>query len=119
MAYTMFMDDDYSTLPNTLIENYREFKRIMIIIISHILPTNWKENNFKCSSKDGITDTDYDELTDWEEIDQTKVTIGENGKVIPPEFNIADLLSYTNRYRSIEYDLYYKKTTSNYNLFAQ
>ena len=102
-------ENSFSLLKQNIEDNLSEPLKIYNII----LPTNWQTITLNAPLiKDGITDTDYDELTDWEEIDQTKVTIGENGKVIPPEFNIADLLSYTNRYKGIEYDLLLQKTIS-------
>ena len=70
-----------------------------------IVPTSWKTITLnETLTKDGISDTDYDELTDWEEVDQTKVTINNSGEIELPIFNIADVITYTNRYKGIDYN---------------
>lgn len=69
-----------------------------------ILPTKWESITLNAPlTKDSETNSDEDELTDWEEVDTDRLIWDKDGSFELPTFSVADLISYTNRYTTDEY----------------
>lgn len=93
-------ENSFSLLKQNIEDNLSEPLKIYNII----LPTNWQTITLNAPlTKDSETNSDEDELTDWEEVDTERLIWDKNGNFELPTFCVADLIFYTNRYTTDEY----------------
>ena len=79
-----------------------------------IIPTKWKKISLKEKlSPYSSTDTDGDTLTDWEEVDTTRLIWNVDGSFEIPTFNIAELVNHINRFQSSDYNFLSDELTNN------
>ncbi|SFX43542.1 DUF4474 domain-containing protein [Ruminococcus sp. XPD3002] len=70
-----------------------------------IVPTRWKKITLKGTlSPDNGIDTDGDTLTDWEEVDTTKIKINTDNSIELPTFTIAAMVEHLSRFNSADYN---------------
>ena len=93
-----------STTLDVLKEHFQRKKSSPMYEYNIIVPTSWKTITLKDKlTEDGETNSDEDELTDWEEVNIDCLVWNEDGSFELPTFSVADLISYTNRYTTDEY----------------
>lgn len=79
-----------------------------------ILPTNWKTIYLdgEISPDNGI-DTDKDSLTDWEEVDTTRLVWNEDGSFDIPVFDLSEIVNHIKRFNADEYKYLFEECMSN------
>lgn len=79
-----------------------------------IVPTKWKKIllDGELDPNNNI-DTDGDTLTDWEEVDTTRLIWNEDGSFEIPTFNVAELVNHLTRFQSSDYNFLSDELTNN------
>ena len=69
------------------------------------MPTRWKKITLKGNlSPDNGIDTDGDTLSDWEEVDTTKIKINTDNSIELPTFTIAAMVEHLSRFNNADYN---------------
>ena len=81
---------------------YNVQQRIGIVLTDTydiFLPTKWKKITLKNKlTPNGATNSDADSLTDWEEVDTSKITINSDNSIELPVFRMANILEQLTRF---------------------
>jgi hypothetical protein len=91
---------------DVLKEHFESKKSAQRAVYNVILPTKWKKIALKDKLiMNGYTNSDEDSLTDWEEVDRSKIKIALDGNIELPTFCVADKVTYLSRFnQNGEYD---------------
>ncbi len=75
-----------------------------------IVPTNWKKIslNGELNSNNNI-DTDGDTITDWEEVDTSRLIWNDDGSFEIPTLSVVDIVSTISRYQDAKYNYLFEK----------
>lgn len=75
-----------------------------------IVPTNWKKIslNGELNPNNNI-DTDGDLLTDWEEVDTSRLIWNDDGSFEIPTLSVVDIVSTISRYQDAKYNYLFEK----------
>ena len=88
-------DDNYETIRQH-IEGHLSAPRPVYDII---VPTKWKKISLKGALiPNGTTNSDTDALTDWEEVDTSKLKINSDNSIELPVFCMADLVGHLTKF---------------------
>ncbi|WP_297961107.1 hypothetical protein [uncultured Ruminococcus sp.] len=82
------------------------------------LPTRWKKIVLDGElTPNGATKSDKDPLTDWEEVDTSKITVNSDGSIELPVFRVADIIGHLTRFNTNgEYNFLLNDPTPRYYL---
>ncbi len=105
----LFIELDENTL-YSLINNFNENLSPLRPVYEIIVPTNWKKIalNGELSPTNGI-DTDGDSLTDWEEVDISRLKWNDDGSFEIPTLSVIDIVSTISRYQDAKYNYLFEK----------
>jgi len=88
-----------STTLDVLKEHFQRKKSSPMYEYNIIVPTSWKTITLKDKlTEDGETNSDEDELADWEEVNIDCLVWNEDGSFELPTFCIADIIDYVHRF---------------------
>lgn len=88
-------DDNYKTIKEHIEDHLSAPRPVYDIIV----PTKWKKISLKGDlTPNGTTNSDTDALTDWEEVDTSKLKINSDNSIELPVFCMADLVGHLTRF---------------------
>lgn len=105
----LFIELDENTL-HSIISNFNENLSPFRPVYEILLPTNWKKItlNGELSPTNNI-DTDGDSLTDWQEVDTSRLIWNEDGSFEIPTLSVVDIVSTMSRYQDAKYNYLFEK----------
>ena len=105
----LFIELDENTL-HSIINNFNENLSPVRPVYEILLPTNWKKItlNGELSPTNNI-DTDGDSLTDWQEVDTSRLIWNEDGSFEIPTLSVVDIVSTMSRYQDAKYNYLFEK----------
>ncbi|EWM55086.1 hypothetical protein [Ruminococcus flavefaciens] len=119
IPFDMTSDDNFGYIKNHFFTNAQQ--RLGMVIsdkLDIIVPTKWKKITLISDlTPNGATNSDKDSLTDWEEVDTSKITINSYGMVELPVFRLADIIGHLTRFNTNgEYNFLLNDPTPRYYL---
>lgn len=89
----------YKETSSEMFENFKCNLSSSRPVYDIFLPTKWKKITLDGELiSNGTTNSDADELTDWEEVDESKIKINYNGSIELPVLNLADAVTKLKRF---------------------
>lgn len=105
----LFIELDENTL-HSIISNFNENLSPVRPVYEILLPTNWKKITLSGElSPTNNIDTDGDFLTDWQEVDTSRLIWNENGSFEIPTLSVVDIVSTMSRYQDAKYNYLFEK----------
>ena len=108
----LFIQLDENTL-SSLMSNLHDNLSPPRPVYEIINPTNWKKISLdgELSPTNNI-DTDRDSLTDWEEVDTSRLIWNEDGSFDIPTLSVSDIISTMSRYNDAKYNYLFEEIPS-------
>ena len=93
-------DSNYENIKDHFLNKVQQ--RLGIVISDTydiIVPTKWKKITLKSKlTPNGTTNSDTDSLTDWEEVDTSKIKVNSDDSIELPVFSMADLVGHLTKF---------------------